>query len=470
MLELARERVRTFNHAVADGAPAIGELVRVVKRPNRSIKFYGGNKDLWESREPRVIVAGPAETGKTTVCLHLLDHCAWQYPGMQAAIVRKSYTDMPGSVLASYENKVLHMVNNKTAYGVVKFGGQYPQSYTYPNGSKIWIGGLDNPGKVLSSERDMIVVNQTEELTKDDWETLSTRTTGRAGIMHPARLLGDCNPGPQTHWIKQLESSGSLRLVNTRHEDNPTLFNQLTGDITEQGRVSLAALDALTGVRYKRLRKGLWVSAEGTVYEGIITIDKPYSEIKRHIAGVDWGYKHPGVIQVWGVDSDGRMIRVEEVYQSMKLVAASKPEDAWWINEAVRLQRKYNIESFECDPSEPAYIEAFSQAGINAKKAFNSILPGIQEVESRITVQEDGRPRIALLVGSKGEQDPILKDAHQPTCLEEEIELYSYPKDSAGRANKKEVPVDEFNHGCDAMRYVAAKLGGLGKNYDLYFG
>jgi phage terminase large subunit len=475
--DIARTRVKAFNASIAAGSPIVD--VKIARKawpePPHPFKFYGGAKELWESVEPRVMISGPAETGKTTAVLKLLDHFAWAYPGMQAAIVRKTYTNMPSTVLQSYEKKILRLSQgaSRNAHGVIKLGGEYPQAYVYPNDSKIWIGGLDKSGKVLSSERDVIIVNQAEELEQEDWEVLSTRTTGRAGTMRPARLIGDCNPGPSTHWIMSLTAEGTLRLIKSRHEDNPTLFNQETGEITEQGIISLTALDSLTGVRYKRLRLGLWVAAEGVVYEtfdaAIHIVDAPYSPIVRHVAGVDWGFSNPGVIQVWGVDSDKRMYRVEEVYRTQKLVAASKPEDAWWINEAKRLEAKYNIEEFACDPSEPAYIEAFQKEGLPAKKAFNSISLGIQTVESRLKVQEDGRPRLMLLRGSRGEPDPLLVEKKQISCLEEELEVYAWPKNAAGKP-VKEVPVDDHNHACDGMRYAAASVDELGPNNRFFFG
>lgn len=268
-LNIVRERVNVFNSALAQGAPVVKIPEHSYKKPKRNYKPYGGSRELWNSTEPRVVIHGPAETGKSVGVLHFLDHLCWSYPNLQAALVRKVAADMPASVLQSFERKVLKMEEgrNKTDDGVGKYGGEHPEFYRYPNGSRVWVAGLDRPGKVLSSEKDVIVVNQAEELSQDDWETLSTRTTGRAGVLKPARLIGDCNPGPSTHWIPALATQGSLRMIQSNHRDNPTLFDPQTGLITEQGKLSMASLEALTGVRRKRLLEGKWVAAEGIVYE-----------------------------------------------------------------------------------------------------------------------------------------------------------------------------------------------------------
>jgi hypothetical protein len=107
--------------------------------------------------------------------------------------------------------------------------------------------------------------NQAEELSLADWETLTTRVTGRAGNAPYAQLIGDCNPGPEHHWIRtrpQLQP-----LLESRHEDKPVLWDAERQEWTEQGIRTLAVLDALTGVRKERLRHGRWVSAEGAVFD-----------------------------------------------------------------------------------------------------------------------------------------------------------------------------------------------------------
>lgn len=417
----------------------------------RKFVAYGASAELFNLKDPQLIISGPAETGKTIACLHLLDSLAWKYPGMQGAIIRKTYRSMPGSVLQTFEKKVL-----TEGDGVTKRGGEKPEWFDYPNSSRLWIGGMDNPAKVLSSERDVIYVNQTEELTLDEWETLTTRATGRAGNMPYAQVIGDCNPGAFSHWIKASANNGKLKLLESRHEDNPTLFDQQTGLITPQGERSLAALDRLTGVRYLRLRKGLWAAAEGSVYDtfdrAVHIKDEADSIPVYHLAGVDWGFTNPGVIQVWGIDSDKRMIRVREIYRTKKTID-------WWILQAIKIQETYRC-TFVCDPSEPGYIQQFRNAGLNVVEAFNDISLGINNIQQRLAMRENKRPRLIFLRDGLIDRDEELAAKYKPTCAEEEIEAYVWPKDKDGKA-LKEVPMDDNNHAMDAMRYVAAHVDDL---------
>lgn len=228
------------------------------------VTLRGGNREFYNFTGREAIVSGPAETGKTFAGLLKLHTLAGKYPGCQLAIMRKVYADLVGTALQTYRRDILRIASFKHPHPQVKvYGGNYPQWFDYPNGVRIWAGGLDNPGKTLSGERDVIYVVQAEQLTASDWEFLMRSTTGRGAVMPYTQLLGDCNPGNQNHWILQRES---LRLFTTTHRDNPTLYDA-NGNLTAQGERTLTDLASLTGARYKRLYQGLWSAPEGMIYD-----------------------------------------------------------------------------------------------------------------------------------------------------------------------------------------------------------
>jgi len=222
-------------------------------------EWRGGNKALIESRAPEVIAEGPAETGKSYAACYKTHFNCREYPGSQHTLIRKVAANIPPTILVTMKRVIGNLPVNY--YG----GDKNPEMIIYPNGSTIWLAGMDKPGKALSGERDTIQVCQAEELLIEDWEVLTTRVTGRGSVMPYTQLFGDCNPGP-AKWIKDRAKIGSLQLIPTQHADNPSLFTA-DGQMTAQGVRSMARLDALTGMRYKRLRLGLWVSAEGAIYD-----------------------------------------------------------------------------------------------------------------------------------------------------------------------------------------------------------
>ena len=142
---------------------------------------YGAAAEFWDYHEPESVLAGPYETGKTVTALHKLNAILCKYPGARALMLRKTYRSLVESVCVTYERKVLAFPPDDDRCPVNKQGGSHPTTYVYPNGSKIVLGGMDNPGKLLSSEWDVIYVNQGEELSLSEWGSLTRGVTGRAG-------------------------------------------------------------------------------------------------------------------------------------------------------------------------------------------------------------------------------------------------------------------------------------------------
>ena len=182
-------------------------------------EWRGGNLELLNSRAPEVIVEGPSETGKSYAACYKTHMNCREYPKSQHTLLRKVAANISGTILITMKRII-------GDFPVTYYGGdKNPEMIIYPNGSTIWIAGMDKPGKALSGERDTIQVCQAEELTLDDWETLTTRCTGRGAVMPYTQLFGDCNPGA-ARWLKARAQSGNLLMIPTKHEDNPTLLDR----------------------------------------------------------------------------------------------------------------------------------------------------------------------------------------------------------------------------------------------------
>lgn len=249
-------------------------------------------------------------TGKTFAGLYRLDSEARRYPD-QYILARKVRATMDSTVLGTWRRIIA------LRGGVTAFGGEHPQFYVYPNGARVWVVGFDNPDKILSGEFGGAYVNQAEELDEADFETLTTRVTGRGSQTPTPMVWGDCNPGPEDHWIMRRAQSGALMLLESRHEDNPTLHDG--SDWTEQGRRTLATLDALTGVRYQRLRLGRWVGAEGQYFDQwdeARHVIAPRATTGRHVWGAfDYGFTHNTAFLLLSSGPDGSIEVIGEHVQ-----------------------------------------------------------------------------------------------------------------------------------------------------------
>lgn len=225
------------------------------RRTKPGLTFRGAADAIQQTTAREWIISGPAETGKTFAALYKLHTMAQQYPGSKWVIMRKTAESLTTTAVRSWKRVI-------QAHGVKpdEYGGTRPYLWIYPNRSVVNTAGMDNSDKILSGEFDGIYVNQCEELTKEDWETITTRTTGRGAVTPYPMAFGDANPKDPEHWILERAKAGQLSLYTSRHEDNPSLHDGT--DWTEQGKRTLTTLDALTGTRYARLRLGEWVYAD----------------------------------------------------------------------------------------------------------------------------------------------------------------------------------------------------------------
>lgn len=438
---------------------------RIIVDPNASngIGFRGDNRKLFACKDQEWIISGPADCGKTVAMAAKMHLICSRYPGAQGALVRKTFKSIAGTVGKTFERMI-------AGAGVETIGGKKPERYIYPNGSTIWVGGMDAPDNVLSSERDFIAGNQVEELTKNDWEILSTRTSGRGAIIRYPQLFGDCNPGGSKHWIRERAKAGSLTLFSATHRDNPTIYHddgtltlageKIGGMILKVGGADrLKALEKLTGVRRKRLLDGIWATSEGAVYDmfdstpGGHVIIREAKEMVHWYLAMDDGFTNPAVILLVGVDPDGRWHIFREWYQTGQLQESVIKEAKKW-NDDIRMagivtprdksgiMRKISCEMVAVDEAAASLIAGLKTVGLNALAGKGGILDGIRIIQDRLGKSEDGLPRLTV----------------DPSCVEtvNEFESYVFKKDNNDQGTDK--PVDAFNHSLGAIRYLSDAL------------
>lgn len=424
-------------------------------------QFYGRNLEFYDLVASLAVLAGSAETGKTVTCLAKLDMLARKHPRLQGAIVRKTRADMDGSVLQSFRDDILGRESDVRVYG-----GAKAEWFDYPNGSRLWVGGMDKPGKVLSSQRDVIYINQAEELDRNDLETLTTRATGRAGNLRDAAgvaygmVMADCNPGAPSHWIWSMHLGGLLRLIESRHVDNPRLYNQATGEITPQGAITIERLKSLTGYRRARLYEGKWIQAEGIVYDQWLDGEN-VTEDADFIPGAgnvymacDDGYSagsapdtrgrdphtghyvadaHPRVIMLCQEKADGRLDFFYESTACLKLsdqhlqeVIADIKANGWEMPQ-------YAVHG----PGQAEIRGRLQQAGIAPRQCMARVDESIKELQSWIGKDTNGWRRLRV----------------NPRCKNIRSEMVSYQYEPG-----TDKPMKAWDHSNDAARAITWTL------------
>lgn len=407
---------------------------------------------LFKSRAAEVLVAGPAGTGKSRACLEKLHLMALLNPGMRGLIVRKTATSLASSALQTFTK---YVIPELLSTGQVWFYGgspQEPPQYKYANGSAICIGGMDKATRIMSTEYDVVYVQEATELSTDDWEALTTRL--RNYRISFQQLLADCNPDRPEHWLKQRSNAGRTQLIESTHKDNPLYYND-DGTLTSRGKSYIVGtLGGLTGVRRLRLLEGKWAAAEGLIYEewedGVHLIDPyPIPADWTRWWSVDFGFVNPFVCQMWAEDPDGRLVLYREFYMTGLTVDQHAAEilsvvapDGRWVEPRPR--------AIITDHDTAERVLFARHIGMGTKAAKKDVKPGIQAVQMRLRPKWNGKPGLQIMRECRVRRDPVLVDAKKPTCTAEEVVGYVWD-------TKKEQPVKEDDHGMDTTRYVVAE-------------
>lgn len=423
----------------------------------REVRVYnytprGAAGRLISCRAPEVLLEGPAGTGKTRAVLEYDYHLCHAYPGTRVLWVRSARKHLNESVLATFENLVLPPGDP------VRAGAQrsHRDKYRFENGSEIVVAGLDRPDRFRSAEFALIRVFEASEVDENAWEMLTHRLRQPRGAKLPfTQILADTNPDSPTHWLNlradRRRADGSpmmVRLCST-HKDNPLYWDGR--DWTPEGRAYvLDKLANLSGVRRDRYYLGRWSAAENAVWpeysRAVHHVPTAPKTIRWHLASVDWGFRNPGVIHVYGIDGDGIAYLVHEVYFRERTIE-------WWTDVAKVLHRHYAPVVWVCDSENPEHIFKFRRAGLPTREAHKDVILGLELVRTRFTER-----RLFICDDSLDEIDPGLQAERKPVSVTQEIWAYCYPQ-YKDRKPIKELPAPEsVDHGCDAMRYAVMYL------------
>ena len=181
----------------------------------------------------------------------------------------------------------------------------------------------------------------------------------------------DCNPDSPNHWLNQRCIRGLTKRILSRHEDNPTITPEY-----------IAKLDNLTGYRYKRLRLGFWVSAEGVFFHEwdeskhvVEPFDIPFDWTRWVV--VDYGFADPFCALWFARDpkDKGRIYVYREAYQR----GLRDEEQADWIQ---ALNKGEKIRWYVGDPSmfnRRTEQNKPSIAWIYTQHKVRPIVPGVNE-------------------------------------------------------------------------------------------
>lgn len=186
-----------------------------------------------------------------------------------------------------------------------------------------------------------------------------------------AKLWFSCNPGSPQHWFYtdwiQRHKERNALYLHFEMTDNPGLSERTI----ERYQTMFA------GVFYDRYVRGLWVLAEGLIYdfgESNIVDDEP--DGGEYYISCDYGTLNPFSAGLWCWDGK-TATRIQEYYYSGRDEHHNKTDEEYHAG-LVRLAGNLPVRSVIVDPSAASFIEVIKRhKQFNVRKAVNDVIPGI---------------------------------------------------------------------------------------------
>lgn len=148
------------------------------------------------------LLYGGARSGKTFILVRNLILRALKAPGSRHLILRLRFNHCKQSIWYDTFPKVMHVCFP----GLIAKGNKNDWFWEFPNGSQIWIGGLDEKErveKILGKEYSTIYFNEASQISFKSYKVALTRLAQRIPEL-VNRVYLDCNPPNKRHWLYQL--------------------------------------------------------------------------------------------------------------------------------------------------------------------------------------------------------------------------------------------------------------------------
>lgn len=261
-----------------------------------------------------------------------------------------------------------------------------------------------------------------------------------------ARIFGDTNPDSPFHWLNEkfLENhsaltNGDVRRVRFALTDNPTLPPDYVSRLYRLH----------SGVWLKRMVHGLWVAAEGAIYDmfepdGPLVVSHLHEQSSFDLArvGVDYGTHNPTVFLLLARErATDRWHVVKEYFYDSIANGRQKTDSEYAADFGEFISGwEHLLASIEVDPSAASFKLQLKRSGQRlVKSAINEVLDGIRSVGAAFNTE-----RLFVHV----------------SCRQTIKSLSVYAWDPKAQARGEDKPIKINDHPADALRYVCMRIFG----------
>ena len=389
-----------------------------------------GYNDFWKFKGRYRIVKGSraSKKSKTSALWYIANLSKEKYKKANLLVIRKTFRTLKDSCFTE-----LKWAINRLGLQNRWVAKESPlEIVNVETGQKIFFRGLDDPLKVTSITVDVGVLcwlwieEAYEIMQESDFDTIDESIRGEVpeGLFKQITLT--FNPWNEHHWIKKrffdAPPDPDILAITTNYLCNEWL--------DEADKKVFERMKKQNPRRYRVAGLGDWGIVDGLVYENwheqmfsLKQIQEQHPDLKSGF-GLDYGFTNdPSAAFIGFVDLETHTIYVwDEMYE--KGLSNKKIYDTL-------CKMGYGKDKFTAESAEPksnAELKGYGMRVKGAEKGKDSVNNGIQWIQD-----------CTIII--------------HPRCVNflTEISNYTWEKDKFG--NKRNVPIDDFNHLMDAMRY-----------------
>jgi phage terminase large subunit len=352
------------------------------------------------------VVRGGTSASKTFSILPILIDRAIKTPNLEISVVSESIPHLRRGALKDF----LKIMMALGRYNDNQFN-KSTLKYTFGNGSYIEFFSVDQPDKLRGARRNVLYVNECNNVDFDSYYQLAIRTSGEIWL--------DYNPSA-VFWVdREIINQDDVDFITLTYLDNEALPETIVKEI-ESAKVK-AETSAYWANWWQVYGLGLTGSLEGVCIPDWQEINLP-TEARLLCYGMDWGYSNDPTSLIAMYKYNDAYIFDELIYQKGLLNSD--------ISDLLKTNGVNDI--VYADSAEPKSIAELNSYGHNVlpvSKGRDSIVYGLNLINQN---------KVYVTSRSKN--------------LINELRNYIWMTDKQG--NKLNRPIDAYNHAIDAMRYA----------------
>jgi len=356
------------------------------------------------------IVQGSSSAGKTYGILAILIDTATKNSNLEISVVSETIPHLRRGCIKDFlklmmwTNRMNESNWNKTLL-----------TYTFANGSYIEFFSADQENKIRGARRDVLYINECNNLHFETYHQLSIRTNKEIWL--------DYNPSSEFWAHTELMNEPDSDFIIITYKDNEALNEAIIGEIEkakEKGKTSNYWENW-----YKVYGLGEIGSLQGSIFE-FNQVDGIPTNAEFISYGLDWGFTNDptSLIEVYRYNGE---LYVNELIYSTGLTNSDI------LKKFSELKVDKN-KSIVADSAEPKSIEDIYRGGYTSIRGANK---GKDSVINSIDTLKQFKLNITKA----------------STNLIKELRSYVWERDKEGKTTNN--PIDYNNHAIDALRYVA---------------